>query len=85
VYHVGKLYNVAAQRLAQRLHTATGESAEVHLISATGHRLDRPWRITLRLGADALPDDKLGALLLEVLDDFPGLTAEILAGELVLS
>jgi hypothetical protein len=49
LYHVGKLYNVAANRNAARLHEATGANAEVHLISATGQRLDRPWRILIRL------------------------------------
>lgn len=81
VYHVGKLYNVAAGRIAQRLHEATGGYAEVHLISATGQRLDRPRRISIRLGddGDELADDKLSAVLLETLDGFPSLTSEILS------
>jgi S-adenosylmethionine synthetase len=82
VYHVGKLYNIAAQRIAQRLHEATGSYAEVHLASATGQRLDRPWRILVRLarGGDEIPDSKLRALLLETLDTFPALTSELLSG-----
>lgn len=81
VYHVGKLYNVAADRIAARLHETTGAYAEVHLISATGQRLDRPWRIVVRLAedGDTLPEEKLTALLLETLDNFPALTKEILA------
>lgn len=87
VYHVGKLYNVAARRIAQQLHEATGSYAEVHLISATGQRLDRPWRIVIRLaeGGDELADDKLRALLLETLDAFPTLTEEILSGGMTLA
>jgi S-adenosylmethionine synthetase len=83
VYHVGKLYNVAANRIAQRLHEVTGGHAEVHLISATGQRLDRPWRIVVRLSEDGdhLNDSKLRALLLETLDAFPALTEEILFGD----
>lgn len=83
VYHVGKLYNMAANRIAQRLHDATGTHAEVHLLSATGQRLDRPWRIVIRLrqGGDELADDKLRALLQETLDAFPALTEEILSGD----
>jgi S-adenosylmethionine synthetase len=82
VYHVGKLYNIAAQRIAQRLHEATRSYAEVHLVSATGQRLDRPWRILVRLarGGDEISDDKLRALLLETLDAFPALTSELLSG-----
>lgn len=85
VYHVGKLYNVAARRLAQRLSEATGGYAEVHLISATGQRLDRPWRILIRLSCDTAPADKVNALVLEALDGFPDLTDEILAHGLVLA
>lgn len=87
VYHVGKLYNVAAQRLADRIHEATGGYAEVHLLSATGQRLDRPWRIITRLGQDGgeLGNDKLQRLLLDTLDSFPWLTDEILRGQAVLT
>lgn len=82
VYHVGKLYNVAANRIAQRLHEATGGYVEVHLISATGQRLDRPWRVLVRLAEDSedLADEKLRTLLLETLDAFPTLTDELLSG-----
>lgn len=83
VYHVGKLYNLAANRMAQRLHDETGTHAEVHLISATGQRLDRPWRIVVRLAedGDGLDNDKLQALLLETLDAFPSLTEELVSGD----
>lgn len=83
VYHVGKLYNVAANRIAERLHEATGAPAEVHLISVTGQRLDRPWRIVVRLAddGDELADDKLQALVLETLDAFPSLTEEVLSSD----
>lgn len=86
VYHVGKLYNVAAHRIAERIHEATGGYAEVHLVSATGQRLDRPWRIVVRLGDDGgeLAIDKLSAILLETLDAFPAITEQLLADDTVL-
>lgn len=83
VYHVGKLYNIAALRLAQRLYEETGAYAEVHLVAATGQRLDRPWRAYLRLAAKNPPLDKVQALFLDTLDSFPALTDEILATGLV--
>jgi S-adenosylmethionine synthetase len=85
VYHVGKLYNLAARRLAQRLWEATGDYVEVHLVSATGQRLDRPWRVLVRLAAAEPPLDKVNTLILEALDGFPALTDEILTGGLVLA
>ena len=82
VYHVGKLYNVAAHRIANRLHQVTGGYVEVHLISAGGQRLDRPWTIVVRLAEDGddLLDEALSAMLLETLDTFPALTEELLSG-----
>lgn len=83
VYHVGKLYNIAARRLAHRLYEEIGAYAEVHLVAATGQRLDRPWRVYLRLAADNPPVDKVHALLLDMLDSFPALTEEIVEVGLV--
>lgn len=85
VYHVGKLYNLAAHRIAARLAETTGGYAEVHLISATGQRLDRPWRVHVRLAATGPQLDKVHAVIFEALDGFPVLTEEILASGLMLS
>lgn len=83
VYHVGKLYNIAAQRMAAELFHATGQHAEVHLISATGQRLDRPWRILVRLAAESADGDKVVATVRRTLDAFPQITTEILATDLL--
>jgi S-adenosylmethionine synthetase len=85
VYHVGKLYNIAARRLAQRLHEATGGHAEVHLVSTTGQRLDRPWRILVRLSSPDAEVDKARALVEEALGEFPALTDELVSDGIVLS
>jgi len=85
VYHVGKLYNLAAHRLAARLSEATGGYAEVHLVSATGQRLDRPWRVLIRLAATEPQLDNVHAVIFEALDGFPALTDEILATGMMLS
>ncbi|MEJ8650768.1 methionine adenosyltransferase [Streptomyces sp. MS1.AVA.3] len=85
VYHVGKLYNLAAMRLARRLHEETGDHAEVHLVSATGQRLDRPWRILVRLASCEAQSDKVHALVVETLDSFPALTDELVHDGVVLS
>ncbi|MEU6462293.1 methionine adenosyltransferase [Streptomyces sp. NPDC046976] len=85
VYHVGKLYNIAAQRLAQRLHEATDGHAEVHLVSTTGKRLDQPWRILIRLSSPDVETDKVQALVAETLEGFPALTDELVSDGIVLS
>ncbi|MFH9733802.1 methionine adenosyltransferase [Streptomyces sp. NPDC017260] len=85
VYHVGKLYNIAARRLAQRLHEATGGHAEVHLVSTTGQRLDQPWRVLVRLSSPDAEVDKVQALVAEALGAFPALTDELVSDGIVLS
>ncbi|MGW1539337.1 methionine adenosyltransferase [Streptomyces sp. NPDC002309] len=85
VYHVGKLYNIAAQRLAQRLHEATDGHAEVHLVSTTGKRLDQPWRILIRLSSPDVEADKVQAIVAETLEGFPALTDELVSDGIVLS
>ncbi|KAA2253331.1 methionine adenosyltransferase [Solihabitans fulvus] len=85
VYHVGKLYNVAAQRIAQRLHARFGGYAEVHLVSATGQALAQPWQTVVRLSRAEVADDEVRAVTREVLSSFPELTREILYGEVVLA
>ncbi len=85
VYHVGKLYNIAAQRLAQRLFEETGDHAEVHLVSLTGQRLDQPWRILVRLSSEDANEDKVRALIADALAEFPALTDELVSTGIVLS
>lgn len=85
VYHVGKLYNLAATRLAHRLHLETGGHAEVHMVSATGEPLDQPWRVLIRLSEPNAQVDKVQALVLETLAGFPALTEELVQDGVLLS
>ena len=48
VYHVGKLYNIAARRIAVAIQEQFGGYVEVHLISATGQALASPWQAVIR-------------------------------------
>lgn len=85
VYHVGKLYNLAARRIAQLLHQRFNCYAEVHLVSATGQPLAEPWQTLIRLSCTDAEQDEVGAIATEVLSDFPALTREIIYGDLLLA
>lgn len=85
VYHVGKLYNLVADRLAHQLHEATGGYAEVHLVSVTGQPLDQPGRVVLRLAAEEVQPDKLQSLVADALSSIPDLTDEIVREGVCLS
>ncbi|MGH3734664.1 MAG: methionine adenosyltransferase [Micromonosporaceae bacterium] len=80
VYHVGKPYNVAAGRIAQRLHERFGGYAEVHLVSATGQLLAYPWQTLVRMTCGDASEEQVHAVAREVLDAFPQLTTELVDG-----
>ncbi|WP_020522423.1 methionine adenosyltransferase [Catelliglobosispora koreensis] len=80
VYHVGKVYNIAARRIASALHTRFGGYVEVHLISATGQALASPWQAIVRM-ADSLADHTDVQLeVTAILSQFPQLTEDLVAG-----
>jgi S-adenosylmethionine synthetase len=79
VYHVGKVYNIAARRIAAALHKRFGGYAEVYLVSATGQALAAPWQAVVRMNTHA-DHDAVHRLVTELLATFPQLTADLLAG-----
>jgi S-adenosylmethionine synthetase len=85
VYHVGKLYNLAARRIAQRLHSRFGGYTEVHLVSATGQPLARPWQTLVRMSSTEVADDEVRTEIQGVLSSFPDLTLEIIYGDVLLA
>jgi S-adenosylmethionine synthetase len=85
VYHVGKLYNVAARQIAQALHERFGGHVEVHLISATGQMLTRPWRILVRLSNEATQPEAVAETLFLLLDAMPRITEGVVEGNVKLS
>ncbi|MFH7873110.1 MAG: methionine adenosyltransferase, partial [Candidatus Aenigmatarchaeota archaeon] len=49
VYHVGKLYNLVAQKIANKLYILTNKNVEVYLISQNGRALQDPWKVIVVL------------------------------------
>jgi S-adenosylmethionine synthetase len=85
VYHVGKLYNVAARRIAQALQEQFGGHVEVHLISATGQMLTRPWRALVRMSVEKAPAGVIEEVSTTILESMPELTQDVLDGRITLS
>jgi S-adenosylmethionine synthetase len=79
VYHVGKVYNIAARRIANAVHEAFGGYVEVHLVSATGQALAAPWQTVVRMSARA-EHAEVQPLVTKILADFPQLTSDLVAG-----
>ena len=85
--HVGKLYNVAAHRIAAALvdRVAGVEAAECFLVSRIGHRIDDPSIVDVKVRTSAgagLDDVRAGveSVVREAVDGVGHLSAEILAG-----
>jgi S-adenosylmethionine synthetase len=51
VYHVGKLYNILALRIANRLYEITNNYTEVYLLSQSGRELKNPWKVIVKTNA----------------------------------
>lgn len=78
VYHVGKVYNLLAMQLAQRLHGTYDGAVGVHIVSATGRPLAEPWRILVQMEAPAKLDT-VERIAGELLADVPSITEALLA------
>jgi S-adenosylmethionine synthetase len=83
VYHVGKLYNLAAAEAARRLHEETGLPCAVALVSQSGRDLHDPWQaIVQATGPEPIPLSTARQMVSDVMDGLDGLRSELLAGKL---
>ena len=76
VSHVGKLYNVLAERVARRIYDETNRPAEVIIQSRIGHPITKPPLVLVR--TDAADIDKP---VKEEVSKLPDITEEIVEGK----
>ncbi|WP_169808753.1 methionine adenosyltransferase [Microtetraspora niveoalba] len=83
VYHVGKLYNLAAQQAAERLHAETGQTVAVALVSQSGRDLSDPWQVVVQTSGESRIDDGLARrVIAEVMGDLDKVRDGLLSGTL---
>jgi S-adenosylmethionine synthetase len=89
VSHVGKIYNVLAHQMAQRIHEDVQGVREVTvwLCSQIGRRLDDPWSVSVEVapesGASAAEmSEAVRTVIVAELDALPGLIERLTRGEL---
>ncbi|MFE2693706.1 methionine adenosyltransferase [Streptomyces mirabilis] len=83
VYHVGKLYNLAAAAAARRLHEETGRTCAVALVSQSGRDLTDPWQAVVQTsGANPILASLARRVIADVMGDLEGLREQLLAGKL---
>lgn len=85
VYHVGKLYNIAAFRTAKAIYEETGSPAEVFFVSQTGQDLINPWKAYVKLDKKDTPIEGVAGIVRAQLALIPQITEELLRGEIVLA
>jgi S-adenosylmethionine synthetase len=76
-YYTGKLYNVAAHRIAERLYQETQNACEVLLVSQAGQPLLEPWQMIVRL-AHARDEKSIAWIVEEELARIPDITDALL-------
>lgn len=77
-YYTGKLYNVAARQIAERLYHETQSACEVLLISQAGQPLIEPWQTIVRL-AHQHDEKRIAWIVEEELAQIPNITKALLA------
>jgi S-adenosylmethionine synthetase len=83
--HVGKIYSIAAQQIADRVAAAVPgvRSAEVYLVSQIGRPIDTPAAVDLQLVADDLPQarEEAECIARDVLAHLPNVWQGVLRRE----
>ncbi len=76
-YYTGKLYNVAAHKIAKRIYQETQSACEVLLISQAGQLLTKPWQTIVRI-ANKYDEKTIMRITKEELERIPKITEELL-------
>jgi S-adenosylmethionine synthetase len=77
-YYTGKLYNVAAHRIAERLYQETQSACEALLVSQAGQLLVEPWQTIIRV-AHNHDEKRVAWIVEEELARIPDITEALLA------
>lgn len=87
VYHIGKIYYVAAFSLAQKIFEKFGIKNQVAIISQSGRKLVDPWKVIVSVQSEFSSDmeNELKKLVSSEMMKIPNITNKILDRELVLN
>ncbi len=84
IYHVGKLYNLCALNIAQKIYLMTDSYTEVFLVSQSGQDLLRPWKVVVKLESNNFSEKELKPVVIKELNSIPNITKMLLAGKVKL-
>ncbi len=78
VYHVGKVYNILASRIAKAIFDEFGCSATVNLISKTGSDLLSPWKSVVQIDRSDIPAVAIVNMVRRMCGEIPSITTEVI-------
>jgi len=81
VYHIGKIYSVAAQRIADLVFEETEQYCEVYLVSQTGRDLVDPWKVIIACEKPAQLNEGIISQIEAEIAGMPNITGLLLAGD----
>lgn len=85
VYHIGKIYYVAAQSISDKIHRKFRISNEVFVVSQSGRDLFDPWIVILKVPAKSVNHDLLRTMVEKEIRRIPALTKAIVEQRIVIS
>jgi len=77
VYHVGKVYNVLANLIAEEVHKEIGGAVVVNLISKTGGDLLTPWKTIIQVENGEVKTEEIVSIARKLCSEIPRLTSKI--------
>ncbi|PSH01451.1 MAG: S-adenosylmethionine synthetase [Nanohaloarchaea archaeon SW_10_44_10] len=75
VTHVGKIYNLTARKIAEEIHSKTGEFAQVKMLSEIGRKIDQPKNVEVETEAE---DKKIEEIVERNLNNIQQVTEDVL-------
>ncbi len=82
VYHVGKLYNISAKLIAEKISEKYGIYSEVYIISQSGKSLINPWKTVIVLEDDRIEQDDITSIVKNELKRMPKTKNLLLKGKI---
>lgn len=80
VYHIGKIYYIAAQRISEAIHARFGVPSEVALVSQSGRDLLDPWVAFVHVPEGFADEAALEELVRGQVASIPGITEDVING-----
>jgi S-adenosylmethionine synthetase len=84
VYHVGKIYNIAARSIAERINKEYEKYVEVYIISQSGRFLTKPWKTIILIENGKTDEENILSIVRSEIERMPEIKNSLLDGKIEL-